>query len=312
MQKNIKFETFRIFHFSFSNIEFLFRETILGLRRGGWMNWATVSTVTVLLFLFGLNLLASWCLDNMLDNLGGQLEISAYLESEVVASDLEIQVLDISGVTSVEFISKEEAWSGLVHELGLSSIEEATHQIQGNPLVDELKVKVRIADEVASVASALSKIDGINEVQYVQEIINRLAQLSEGLKLTSLFMITILSFTATSVIMTTIRLTILARRREIEVMQLVGAIRKLIYFPFLCQGAILGSSGAILACIILFLFSRIVNSIILKQPEFVQYLTSSLQLSMYENFMFSAMLTGLGAVLGLVGSFFAVDKFSLR
>ena len=59
-----------------TKLDYLGRETLLGLRRGGWMNWAAISTVTVLLFLFDLVLQASWQLEGLLNQVGSQLEVS--------------------------------------------------------------------------------------------------------------------------------------------------------------------------------------------------------------------------------------------
>jgi cell division transport system permease protein len=63
-----------------TKLDYLLRETLLGLRRGGWMNWAAVSTVTVLLFLFGMSLQASWKLEGLLNQFGSQVEVSVYLD----------------------------------------------------------------------------------------------------------------------------------------------------------------------------------------------------------------------------------------
>jgi cell division transport system permease protein len=63
-----------------TKLDYLLRETLLGLRRGGWMNWAAISTVTVLLFLFGMSLQASWKLEGLLSQFGSQVEVSVYLD----------------------------------------------------------------------------------------------------------------------------------------------------------------------------------------------------------------------------------------
>ncbi|MBD0337058.1 MAG: ABC transporter permease, partial [Cyanobacteria bacterium Co-bin13] len=232
--------------------DYLLRETLLGLRRGGWMNWAAVSTITVLLFLFGISLQSTWQVERLLNQFGSQLEVSAYLESGVQADTLLPVVQSMPEVIAVRPVSKEFAWQSLVEDLGISDIEGATEQLNGNPLVDELKVKVRSSEDVPSLASKLDEMQGVDEVRYVDEAVTRLAQLNDGLKWVSLFIIGILSLTATAVITTTIRLIVMARRREIEVMQLVGATHVWIYLPFILQGATFGLAGASIAWGLLF------------------------------------------------------------
>ena len=87
--------------------EYLLRETLLGLRRGGWMNWAAISTVAVLLLLFGIGLQGSWQLGEFFNRYGNQLEISAYLDTGVAGKDLQSTIQKLPNVTTVTTITKE-------------------------------------------------------------------------------------------------------------------------------------------------------------------------------------------------------------
>ena len=98
----------------FTKIDYLLRETFLGLRRGGWMNWAAISTVAVLLFLFGASLQISWQLENVLGQLGSQLEISVYLDENVVGESMQPRLLLVDGVAAAKLIPKEDAWQNLI------------------------------------------------------------------------------------------------------------------------------------------------------------------------------------------------------
>ncbi|MGG6238357.1 cell division protein FtsX [Nodosilinea sp. AN01ver1] len=295
-----------------TKFDYLLRETLLGLRRGGWMNWAAISTITVLLFLFGISLQSTWQLERLLNQFGSQLEVSAYLQSGFQASDLKPVVEAFPDVVAVTPVTKESAWADLVADLGLSDIAGATDQLKGNPLVDELKVKAKNSESVPAIASQLQALDGIDEVRYVDEAVTRLAQLNDGLKWASLFVITILTLTATAVITTTIRLIVLARRREIEVMQLVGATRIWIYLPFILQGAAFGLAGAAVAWGLLFAVQRFLTELATQQADFIQFVVQGLRLTPQQLILLPAALLGLGTLVGLMGSLLAVRKFSLR
>lgn len=296
----------------FTKFDYLLRETLLGLRRGGWMNWAAISTITVLLFLFGISLQSTWQLERMLNQFGSQLEVSAYLQSGFQASDMQPVVAALPDVVGVTPITKEEAWANLVQELGLSDIEGATAQLKGNPLVDELKVKARDSEAVPGIANRLQQMEGVDEVRYIDEAVTRLAQLNDGLQWTSAFVIAILSLTATAVITTTIRLIVLARRREIEVMQLVGATRVWIYLPFILQGAVFGIAGATVAWGLLFTIQKFLLEVAAQQEDFIQFLAQGLSLNSQQMVVLATALIGLGTLVGLMGSLLAVRKFSLR
>ncbi len=292
--------------------DYLLRETFLGLRRGGWMNWAAISTITVLLFLFGISLQSTWQLERLLNQFGSQLEVSAYLQSGFQASDLKPVVEAFPDVVGVTPVTKESAWASLVADLGMSEIAGATDQLKGNPLVDELKVKAKDSEAVPAIAAQLQQLDGIDEVRYVDEAVTRLAQLNDGLKWTSLFVITILTMTATAVITTTIRLIVLARKREIEVMQLVGATRVWIYLPFILQGAAFGLAGATVAWGLLLAIQRFLTELATQQADFIQFVVEGLRLTPRQLILLPAALLGLGTLVGLIGSLLAVRKFSLR
>jgi cell division transport system permease protein len=296
----------------FTKFDYLLRETLLGLRRGGWMNWAAISTITVLLFLFGISLQSTWQLERLLNQFGSQLEVSAYLQSGFQASEMQSAVATIPNVVEVTSITKEEAWAKLVQDLGLSDIEGATDQLKGNPLVDELKVKARDSESVPAIATQLQQMEGVDEVRYIDEAVTRLAQLNDGLQWTSAIVIAILTLTATAVITTTIRLIVLARRREIEVMQLVGATRAWIYLPFILQGAVFGIAGATVAWGLLFTIQTFLVEMAAQQADFIQFLAQGLSLNPHQMTLLATALVGLGTLVGLMGSLLAVRKFSLR
>ncbi|MEP0752962.1 ABC transporter permease [Trichocoleus sp. Lan] len=295
-----------------SKLDYLLRETFLGLRRGGWMNWAAISTVTVLLFLFGMSLQASWQLERLLTQFGSQVEVSVYLDPGARVELVAPIVGKMPEVVDVKTISKEQAWESLVKELGMSEIDGATQQLEGNPLVDELKVKARTSEAVPVLAQKLGKVPGVDDVQYVDEAVQRLAQLNKGLSYVSLTITTVLTMTAVAVITTTIRLIVMARRREIEIMQLVGATTAWIYLPFILQGISFGLVGAAIAWVLIGTIQRTLSNLLSAQPDFIQFLANGLQLSPLQVLMLPLILLCLGGSVGLMGSLFAVRRFALR
>ena len=297
---------------AFTKADYLIRETLLGLRRGGWMNWAAISTMTVLLFLFGVSLQASWQLEGLLNQFGSQLEVSVYLDSGVQADSLQATVAALPEVTTVEAVPKEAAWQELVTDLGISDIAGATEQLKGNPLVDALRVKARQSEAVPTLAAQLLNLEGVNEVLYVDEAVQRIQQLNDGLRWSSFFVISVLSLTAIAVITTTIRLSVMARRHEIEVMQLVGATRIWIYLPFIVQGTFFGLVGAGVAWGLLIGIHQFLYELVNQQPDFIQFVVNGLRLTSKQTILLPSSLLGLGCAVGLMGSLVAVRKYALR
>jgi cell division transport system permease protein len=294
----------------FTKLDYLLKETFLGLLRGGWMNWAAISTVTVLLFLFGMSMQTSWQLERVLNQFGSQLEVSVYLDPGARAEGIQPLVATMPEVVDVKIITKDQAWTKLVQELKISDIEGATQQLGNNPLVDEVKVKARNSQVVPSLATKLAKLQGVDSVQYVDEAVQRIAQLHRGLNWITLTITVILTLTAIAVTTTTIRLIVLARRREIEIMQLVGATSVWIYLPFILQGITFGLVGGGIAWSFISLIQQFIRKMLVNQPEFIQFLTNSLQTTPIQTLILPLILLSFGATVGLLGSIFAVQRFA--
>ncbi|MDZ8064290.1 MAG: ABC transporter permease [Nostoc sp. DedQUE08] len=295
---------------SFTKLDYLLKETFLGLLRGGWMNWAAVSTVTVLLFLFGLSLQTSWQVEKLLYQFGSQLEVSVYLEPDTQIESIEALIAKMPEVAAIKTITKEEAWTKLVKEMRISDIEGATQQLGENPLVDEMKVKARNSQVVPTLATQLAKLRGVETVQYVDEAVKRIAQLHRGLNWITLTITMILTLTAIAVTTTTIRLIVMARRQEIEIMQLVGATSVWIYLPFILQGIAFGLVGGAIAWSFISVIQQFLGKLLANQPEFIQVITNRVQLTPAEILLLPLILLSFGAGVGLMGSLFAVRRFA--
>jgi len=295
-----------------TKLDYLLRETLLGLRRGGWMNWAAVSTVTVLLFLFGMSLQASWKLEGLLNQFGSQVEVSVYLDPGAQIESVKLVVLKLPEVTEVKTITKEQAWASLVKQLGISDIAGATEQLEGNPLVDELKVKARTSKDVPILAKKLTQMPGIEEVQYLDEALKRMQQLSQGLGWVSFAITSVLTLTAVAVITTTIRLIVMARRREIEIMQLVGATASWIYLPFILQGITFGVAGALIAWALITSVQQFLANLLATGPDFIQFIAGGAPPQIIQLLLLPLILLSLGGSVGLIGSLFAVRRFASR
>ncbi|MEH2379486.1 MAG: ABC transporter permease [Nostoc sp.] len=295
---------------SLTKLDYLLKETFLGLLRGGWMNWAAISTVTVLLFLFGLSLQTSWQVEKLLYQFGSQLEVSVYLQPDTQIGSIEPLIAKMPEVATIQTITKEEAWTKLVKEMRISDIEGATQQLGENPLVDEIKVKARNSQVVPTLATQLAKLPGVETVQYVDEAVKRITQLHQGLNWITLTITIILTLSAIAVTTTTIRLIVMARRQEIEIMQLVGATSAWIYLPFILQGITFGLIGGAIAWSFISLIQEFLGKLLVNEPEFIQVITDGVQLTTAEILLLPLILLSFGAAVGLMGSLFAVRRFA--
>lgn len=295
-----------------TKFQYLGQETWKSFRRGGWMNWAAISTVTVLLFLFGLSLQTSWQVNGLLGQMGSRLEISVFVKPEFAGTTLESKIAQFPDVADVTLVPKEEAWKSLLSEMGSSDVDGATAGLGGNPLVDQLSVRATGPDKVAGLVSQLSNLSEVDEVSYLNEALAHLSQLSNGFSKVSLVLVGLLTLAAIAVINTTIRLIVLARQQEIEVMQLVGATSNWIYLPFLLQGITFGVIGAGVAGILMAGSRGLIQQTLANQPNFLQTLSDGLSLTASQSMLLPLVLLSFGSFVGFMGSLFAVRRYVLR
>ncbi len=147
-------------------------------------------------------------------------------------------------ILSTAFVPKNEG----LHELrDRMKGQIDTSILTENPLPDKFRVRVRQPEEVPAVAAAIRKLQNVQSVDYGQDVVQRLLQLAGVARRVGIALIALFIVVAGIIISNTIRLTVFARRREISIMQLVGATNMYIRLPFICEGLIDGVLGALLA-----------------------------------------------------------------
>lgn len=230
---------------------FLISEGIAAFRRNGLMTLAAVSTAAVALFVLGGMALAYFQVRDYADSLTGKFTMRAFLRDGTTRAEISKAanaIRALPGVAEVNWIPRHKAWAK----------EQAAHPdlTAGleNPFPDALKVRLddlNKTDEVVAAISALPTISPTERVQYLADEQQKLAEATGFIRWVGLAVGGLCLLTAGVLIYNTIRLTVVARRRELRVMQLVGASFATIRIPFLIEGALQGLFGGILGAILL-------------------------------------------------------------
>ncbi len=285
---------------------YLARETQLGLWRGGWLNGAAVLTVAVLLFLFGFGFNVATQIDTAFQQLGSRLEITAYLEPNQAPEPIQPQLEQLPNIATVVLVSKDQAWRELLQDLGAPDLATAQENqgLMQNPLVDEFKIVASRGEDVPELAEAVETIPGIQSVQYLDQALASLQTLSQSAQRLGGILVIALGITAVAVIATVMQLLAVVRQPEIEIMELVGATPRWIYFPFLVQGAGLGMIGGFLAWGGISLTEQAILQWLTQQGDLLKLLGELLADSVLGGGWLLLVLLVLGAIVGLVGSGF--------
>lgn len=287
-----------------NSMVFLVREALSGLWRHGIMTLAAISTSTVSFTVLGAFLVVLFLLNSVSASMLSQLGIAVFMTRQSDRADtlrVRNQIQALPGVSSVTVVTKEQAWSRMKKDLGkyvpLDGVKE-------NRLSDEIRILTTDVEHITPVANAVTKIKGVDEAVVVTSIVKKMQQTVRLLRTLMSGAAVLLLLATLSMITNVIRLTVFARRREIKIMQMVGATNAFIRTPFLLEGLIYGAVGGALAA---WLVSRGGASLI----QFVHEQLPFLPVDPFTIPLTTMVLAfaGTGALLGLLGSFGSIRRF---
>lgn len=293
----------------FRTLQRHFRESLKSLSRNGWMSFASISAVTVTLILVGIFALVMMNLNHIADNIENDVEIRVLIdiindpkEMKAAEDKLMEQVERLPEVAEVKYSSKEDELKILIENYG----EDFSLYEQSNPLRNVLYVKAKDPEQTADLAKKIDKLDHTYDVIYGEEKVENLFNFLNTGRNIGLVLILGLLFTAIFLIYNTIRITIVARKDEIEIMKLVGATSSFVRIPFLFEGLWLGVLGSILPMIVVsVVYYNVYNKLTPKiQGNMLQLL--EVTPLVYE---VNLIVLALGIFIGVWGSFMSVRKF---
>jgi len=268
------------------------------------MQATAIGTVAVTIVLLGAFLYARASVSHIANDAMSQITISVYtVPSATKAQEdaLRTAFAKDERILSSEYVPKAQG----LHELRERMKGQIdTSILTENPLPDKFRVKVRQPELVPAVAASLKKLPGVESVDYGQDVVQRLLQIVSVARRVGIALIGLFILVAGIIISNTIRLTVFARRREISIMQLVGATNMYIRLPFICEGLIDGALGVILAVAVLAIArATLVPKLALALP-WLQLSAAHIDVS-----SLILQLFGVGAAVGVVASWIAVGRY---
>jgi cell division transport system permease protein len=240
-------------------IGFFLREAIRATRRSAAPSFAALATVLVTLLVLGVFIPIVQATNGAANSVRSRVEVDVYMKTGATAADdarVRGELLKVAHVKSVQFVSKAAAYAQQ------AKIDPAAYKLLGaNPLPDTFHVLPDNPANVLAVRTSLSPptaggAPGTID-QSIQSISNKRNDTKKILEVTNLVTITaaaltvLLTIASILLIANTIRLSLYARRREVEVMKLVGATDWFIRWPFVIEGIVVGAVGALLAIAVL-------------------------------------------------------------
>jgi cell division transport system permease protein len=287
---------------------YFLRKALENIWTNPFLSLVTLSTIAISMLILGLFSLIYLNVQQSLHQMGGELQITAYLQETISPEQAEMlrsKVADWPEVEGITYISKKQALARF-----RSQLREYAGILEGlkeNPLPASLELTLMPqygrSGNIKELSTRLGRLPGVAEVQYGRKWMAKLRVFVEVMKLVGITVGGLLLIATIFVISNTIKLTFYSRREELEIMRLVGATDFFIKAPFLIEGLLHGLGGALLAAgglslLILFLFSH------LDLPLRLAVMAGSLPMGqLVGGFL------GLGLLLGVLGSMVSLRRF---
>jgi cell division transport system permease protein len=225
-----------------------------GFWRNAAMSIAATATMTLMLLLLAGFWIVQAGLLAGLEFVEQKVEVVADLRdgtTQLGVDEVQAKLLAMPEVREVAYVSKDEALRRFRENRANQGEEDLTRYLETNPLHASFEVKLRNASDFAVVADALSAEPNVERVKNIADLANRVITVTDFLRTAGVALLAIIGAIVLFIIINTIRLAVLGRAEEIEVMRLVGASDAFIRWPFVFEGALVGLLGAIVTVAVL-------------------------------------------------------------
>jgi cell division transport system permease protein len=269
-------------------------------------SFAATMTVLIGMFLLGLLIaLGSWVV-SWSDHVKDQLQVKVFLVESVKPKQINavggyLGTLETNGkIKDYQFVSRADA----LHRMQ-KKYPELTADLPSNPLPDSFEITPKHAEEVKQVSAAIrgQKFAGVDRVKDGQQTSKRILQVARVIEVVFLVAVVVLLLASVLLIANTIRLSIFSRRREIEVMKLVGATNWFVRGPFMVEGLLCGLVGAFAAVVLLLIGKEA------ALPAILGHIDSSNDVKALGFTVTALILLGVGLVVGAVGSGLTLRRY---
>ncbi len=288
------------------NLGFFLREAAKNMRLNALMSITAVTTTAVCVLVLGIGLLVSAHVEGILRGVGKDVAITAFFPEDATGAQMEADRRQVEGypeVQEVVFVSEAEA---LNRVKDMMSEQPEVMEGLGSDIM-QASMEIRLTDPEASDAVAERlRAEGFTEenLNYPQQTINQLNEVT-GYLIWALRAATVLFLIASVLLISNaIRISIFARRKEIEVMKLVGASDGFVRTPFVLEGLAQGLIGATLAAIVVVWFNAIFVEWARNALPFVPVSSTAVN-----TLVVLLVLVAVGVLIGMIGSFLSVRRF---
>jgi cell division transport system permease protein len=292
-----------------SFVVFSLKRAWQGFWRNALMSIAATATMVLMLMLLAGFWIGRTGLQAALDYTESKVEVVADLQERTKPDEVDAitaRLLEMPEVASVHYVSKEEALSVYRASLAEQGEEDLTKYLEANPLPASLEVKLVDASVFANVVESLRAEPGVQQVKEQQSTVDNLVTITNVLSTAGSVVLFVIAFIVLFIIVNTIRLAVVARAEEIEIMRLVGASDAFIRWPFVFEGAMVGLLGAALTLGLLYIAADPISRFMIGFFAVLPLTFGTLARDLI------VLVAGAGLGLGILGSWVSVRTYLIK
>lgn len=287
------------------------RDSFKSVFRNFSLSLASISCITITLIVVAVSIVLSYNVNNFTKIVERDVTVVAFLDVDITEEEREIvydQIITLDNIEkeNVEFIDKMEISKDMMASSDVFNSIMSEWDREQSPIQDTYQIKVNDINLINKTAEELKEIENIDIVKYGEGMVEQLVSVFDAIRKGTGIVVIALVFVTAFLIANTIKITIMSRKREIEIMRLVGASNINIKIPFIFEGLLLGMLGSIIPIII-----TIYGYTALYNHFDGQLFTSFIQLIEPTPFVYltSLGLLLIGMIVGMFGSSRAVRKY---
>lgn len=285
------------------------RDAFKSVVRNFSLSLASISCITITLIIVALAIIASFNVDNFTKEIEKDMTIVVFMDNESTDDDIkeaETRIKKLSNVEKYTYQSKVDVKEQMQSESDVFKAVLDEWDEDESPLKDTLQIKVKDVTKIKDTANKIKNMDHVSVVRYGEGYVDKMVTAFSSIEKVTYGIVVALIVVTIFLIINTIKLTISARHREIEIMRVVGASNISIKIPFIIEGMILGLFGSIVPVLVT------TYGYLAFYKHFDGYLFSELiKLITPEPFIYqtSLIVIVIGVLVGMVGSASAVRKY---
>ncbi len=215
------------------------------------MSFSSISVLTACLLLIGISITILVNIQTLVKDVENQNVVLAFVTDgadDTVVAQVGADLRAIPDVTNVEFVSKEAAYEEQLQEFGVE--QDLFDDVIENPLPDSYRISVGNLEEFNVTLEKIKAVNNVSAVRESQELVNQISTLQSSITVICLMIVIVLVFVSMFIISNTIRITMVSRKIDIQVMKSVGATSVFICWPFMIEGIIIGLISGFLAMLL--------------------------------------------------------------